>query len=192
MSYKNNEDSVDVFVVSDSINPINTQLNMRLIDFKGTELKQWNKSVAITANSNESHLKLIKTTFSKECDSNKTLLYTELVSDKKVLSENILYFIPNKDLALSKPKISYSVQEHKNQFGVELTTDSLAKNVLLSTNSTHNFSDNYFDMLPNNKKTIHIKKGASDDLDVFKENLKITTITNTYFLNKGELCLLII
>ena len=105
MSYKNNEDSVDVFVVSDSINPINTQLNMRLIDFKGTELKQWNNSVAITANSNESHLKLIKTTFLKECDSNKTLLYTELVSDKKVLSENILYFIPNKDLALSKPKI---------------------------------------------------------------------------------------
>jgi hypothetical protein len=56
------------------------------------------------------------------------------------------------------------------QFIIELKTDRLAKNVFLSTNSTHNFSDNYSDMIPNSKKTVIIKKDQSDDLESFNNN----------------------
>jgi beta-mannosidase len=180
VSYKNNEESVNVFVVSDSISNTNAQLNVRLIDFEGNELKQWNENVTITANSSESHLELMKNDFLNDTISNKVLLYAELVSNKKVLSENIMYFVPNKEQALTKPKITYSILENENQFTVELETDRLAKNVFLSTNSTHNFSDNYFDMLPNSKKNISIKKGQSEDLESFKNSLKIITLVDSY------------
>ena len=63
---------------------------------------------------------------------------------------------------------------------MELKTDKLAKNVFTSTNSTHNFSDNYFDMLPNSKKVVVIKKGESDNYQSFKDNLKIVALVDTY------------
>ena len=180
VSYENNEESVKVFVVSDSISNTNAQLNVRLIDFEGNELKQWNKNVTITGNSSESHLELMKNDFLNDTKSNKVLLYTELISNKKVLSENIMYLVPNKELALTTPKITYSIHENKNQFIVELKTDRLAKNVFLSTNSTHNFSDNYFDMLPNSKKNISIKKDQLTNIKSFIDSLKVTTLVDSY------------
>jgi beta-mannosidase len=180
VSYENSEESVNVFVVSDSIRNVNAELNLRLIDFAGNELKRWNKNVTITANSSQSHLELVKSDFLNETVLNKVFLYAELLSNKKVLSENIMYLVPYKELTLPKPQITYSILENENQFIVELKTDKLAKNVFISTNSTHNFSDNYFDMLPNSKKVVVIKKGESDDYKSFKEHLKIISLVDTY------------
>ena len=109
VSYENNKESVNLFVVSDSINTTNAQLNMRLIDFEGNELKQWNKNITIIGNSAESHLEVMKKDFLNDTISNKILLYTELLSNNKVLSENILYLVPTKELALTTPKITYYV-----------------------------------------------------------------------------------
>ena len=180
VSYENNKESVNLFVVSDSINTTNAQLNMRLIDFEGNELKQWNKNITIIGNSAESHLEVMKKDFLNDTISNKILLYTELLSNNKVLSENILYLVPTKELALTTPKITYSIQENKNQFIVKLKTDRLAKNVFLATNSIHNFSDNYFDILPNSTKKITIKKEQTIDIELFKESLKIVSLVNSY------------
>ena len=180
VSYENSEESINVFVVSDSIINTNAQLNVRLIDFEGNELKRWNKNVTITGNSSQSHLELMKSDFLNETVLNKVFLYAELLSDNKVLSENIMYLVPYKELALPKPQITYSVLENENQFIVELKTDKLAKNVFISTNSTHNFSDNYFDMLPNSKKNVIIKKGQSEDLESIINNLKIKTLVDSY------------
>ena len=180
VSYENNEKSINVFVVSDSINTTNAQLTARLIDFEGNELKRWNKDITITGNSNESHLELIKNDFLNDTIANKTLLYTELLSNTKVLSENIMYLVPNKELALTTPRITYSIHEDENQFIIELKTDKLAKNVFLSTNSTHNFSDNYFDMLPNSKKKIGIKKDPSNSLKSFSDSLKVISLVDSY------------
>ena len=101
-------------------------------------------------------------------------------SNDKILSNNILYFKPAKDLYLSSPKIVYSVDERNNQFIVTLKTDQLAKNVFVITNSENNFSDNYFDMLPNTEKTIFIEKDHSQDLKSFTENLSIKTLTDSF------------
>ena len=46
-----------------------------------------------------------------------------------------------------------TIKEHYNYFEVILNTKKLAKNVYLSSDSNFNFSDNYFDMLPNTEKT---------------------------------------
>lgn len=91
-----------------------------------------------------------------------------------------MYLVPNKELALPIPKITYSIHENENQFIIELKTDRLAKNVFLSTNSTHNFSDNYFDMLPNSKKKIGIKKDLSNSLKSFSDSLKVISLVDSY------------
>ncbi|MDA0357458.1 MAG: hypothetical protein O2952_07955 [Bacteroidetes bacterium] len=91
-----------------------------------------------------------------------------------------MYFKLAKDLNLSSPKIVYSVDESNSQFIVTLKTDQLGKNVFVITNSENNFSDNYFDMLPNTEKTIFIEKDLSQDLKSFTDNLSIKTLTDSY------------
>jgi beta-mannosidase len=63
---------------------------------------------------------------------------------------------------------------------VVIKTKNLAKNVFLSSGSTLNFSDNYFDMLPNTEKTVTIKKTELDSLDAFKRKLKIVSLIDSY------------
>ena len=49
----------------------------------------------------------------------------------------------------------------------------MAKNVYLAVGSDNNFSDNYFDMLPNTEKKVTIKKSQSENLESFIEKLKV-------------------
>ena len=43
-----------------------------------------------------------------------------------------------------------------------------------------NFSDNYFDMLPNTTKTITVKKDDLADLKSFRVKLNVTSLVDTY------------
>ncbi len=180
VSYESSDDSVKVFVVSDSIHAIEANLKTHLIDFDGNQIKQWNKQIRIEANSTNSFLELTKNEFLIGDMPDNTLLYTELKANDKVLSKNIMYFKPIKELNLVSPRIVYSVSENNNQFTVKLRTDKLAKNVFISSNSQYNFSDNYFDMLPNSEKTIFIQKDFSQDIKSFTDNLAIKTLTDSY------------
>ena len=47
-------------------------------------------------------------------------------------------------------------------------------------NSLNNFSDNFFDMIPNSKKTVKIKKEDGVGLELFKKNFRIITLDQTY------------
>jgi len=74
------------------------------------------------------------------------------------------YFVKPKDLLLQKPEI-YFKYLNKNQ--IEISSDKLAKNVFLKTdNKSYNFEDNYFDLLPNEKKIIQVS-GKYSKMDFF-------------------------
>jgi beta-mannosidase len=75
------------------------------------------------------------------------------------------YFVKPKDLFLQKPTI-YFKYLNKNQ--IEISSDKLAKNVFLRTdNKSYQFDDNYFDLLPNEKKIIQVS-GKYSKTDFFK------------------------
>jgi beta-mannosidase len=99
---------------------------------------------------------------------------------KKVIFEKIVYLAPFKDLDLPTPQISYEVNELQDHFQVVIRTQKLAKNVFVSAGSGLNFSDNYFDMLPNTTKTITVKKDDLADLKSFRVKLNVTSLVDTY------------
>jgi len=60
-------------------------------------------------------------------------------------------------LKLSKPNIEI---QHIVDFTIEIASDILAKNVFLSSENEVFFEDNYFDLLPNEKRIIKLSKAA--------------------------------
>jgi beta-mannosidase len=79
--------------------------------------------------------------------------------------KSLHYFVKPKDLLLQKPTINFRYL-NKNQ--IEISSDKLAKNVYLRTdNKPYQFEENYFDLLPNEKKIIQVS-GKYSKIDFFE------------------------
>ena len=180
VTFEEQTDSLKVHIVSDSLQPLDAKLKLRLLDFEGNEINQWEKEVVVAPNRSQSYFTIPKRDLVNRTVSKNVLLQGELIVDEKVKMENVHYFSPYKSLDFPNPELSFSIKENTDSFEVTLSTRKLAKNVFLSTGSDANFSDNYFDMLPNTKKTVYIEKNENDNLDSFKNNLKVITLVDTY------------
>jgi len=111
-------------------------------------------------------------------DMKEVVFTAELKLGGRILSRNNLYFEPVKDLHLEKPAITKTVKPGKDGYSITLTTDKLAKNVFLSSDLKGAFSDNYFDLLPGETRTVNFITTARNP--AFADKLKIMTIADTY------------
>ncbi len=179
ITYEDQRDSVKVFVVSDSLKPIDAKLKLQLRDFDGNVITKWEEVVVVEPNQSKSYLTIPKIELINRNISKNVLLTGELIQGDKVVAQNFKYLSPFKTLDFPDPELSFTVKENTDRFEVTLSTQKLAKNVFISSGSDANFSDNYFDMLPNTRKTITIAKGENETLDSFKGNLKVITLVDT-------------
>ncbi|MDZ7358583.1 MAG: glycoside hydrolase family 2 protein, partial [candidate division KSB1 bacterium] len=93
--------------------------------------------------------------------------------------ENLLYFLPPKELELPKASISIDVSETSDGYRIDLSTDALAKSIYLSIDEIDGlFSDNYFDLLPKQKATVFFYCGQKTA--DFGRKLKIMTLCDSY------------
>ncbi len=99
-------------------------------------------------------------------------------SDGKTLHRRIFYLVPVRKLSL--PRTAVSVQVVQVNEGYQLTVQSpkLAKYVYLSTENEGMFSDNYFDLLPGERKTVLFKTDRI--LDTPQEAFQVRHLQQTY------------
>ncbi len=171
-----------VSVVSDKLKNIDAKLKLSIIDFYGKLLWADEKKIEIGANSSNIYFKENLDKLLNGMERGQILLHAEVLNnDDELLSENIIYFKAVKDLELPKPKIKHSIKETGNDFSIKLTTNKLAKNLYLRADGLEgHFSDNYFDLLPRESKTVKFTSNKEITLKEFEKKLKIFTITDTY------------
>lgn len=75
----------------------------------------------------------------------------------QLLHRRLYYFESPRKLALSHTKVVSKVEQVNDGYQITLQTEKLAKNVLLSTDNDGFFSDNYFDLLPGERKVVLFK-----------------------------------
>src|SRR5699024_7397430 len=102
-----------------------------------------------------------------KADTSRVVLQMQLVdTNGKIIAHNLHYFVRPKNLQLLQPHITL---KHVSPYKIEVSTDVLAKNIYLIGN-TH-FSDNFFDLLPHQKRIITLTKPL--------ENITIMSLWNT-------------
>ena len=169
------KDSIQIYAVSDVYKPVQATLQISLIDFNGKILKNESKVVDLPENCSN----LVYSFKEMDWVSNETrknlVLNVKLIVNKLEVSQNNYYFEKPKDLNLSKTKIDV---KQINANTIELSSAKLAKNVWLLLPGTNNaFSDNYFDLLPGEKKLIEVK---AKDLKPVIGKIQIKSISDTY------------
>jgi len=153
-----------VGIVNDRLEQVNAQLNLKLMDFEGRVVWERASLVEIPANSSRDYFNENKNEFLYRKDTRNLLFSAELIENGKTLSRNIFFFRPFKELRVPASQIDFTIAGADSGFNIELKTDKLAKNVCLQMGDEKGFfSDNYFDMLPGEKVTVHLKTDISEE-----------------------------
>ena len=159
-----------VGIINDRLEKVNGQLNLKLMDFEGQVVWEKASLVEIQANSSGDYFNENRYEFLYRKNTRNLLFYAELVENGKLISRNIIFFRPFKELDVPHPNVEYTFEKKDAGFDIHLKTDKLAKNVYLQIgNEKGFFSDNYFDLLPGGRATVHLQTGISEEKleDVF-------------------------
>ncbi|MET3942657.1 beta-mannosidase [Paenibacillus sp. PvP094] len=142
------EDRTDVYLISDQLQPVEGQLQVQLIGFDGTVYREEEHAVSLEPNSGKQVLTLNNADWLQGHDAAATLLRLELKQKGHADIVQEHYFAPSKDLGLKQAAIQVTeVQESDGSYLV-LESDTLAKQVWISTEAEGVFSDNFFDLIP--------------------------------------------
>ena len=105
------------------------------------------------------------------------VLSSEIWSNDKLICDGQYYFTKPKDLNLRKTIINIEVKRENNEYLILLTSEKLAKAVCLSCTMDGFFSDNYFDLLPGEEKTVRF---TSDQTNDENPEFEIKCLNNIY------------
>jgi beta-mannosidase len=174
------DDKVDVYVVSDKLQPFAGTIHMRLLDFSGNVLFDQTKDVQVPAQSNAIYFSVDKAAMAAKGDLRRSFLVFDLNVGGKRVSRNSIFFAPMHDLDLPvAPKIETTANKTADGYDVSLKSAQLARSVYISFgNLDAQVSDNYFDLLPGETITVHLKSGATQDQ--LNAALKVISLTEAY------------
>jgi beta-mannosidase len=174
------DDKVDVYVVSDKLQPLSGTIHMRLLDFSGNTLLEQTKDVQIPAQSNAVYFSVDKAALAAKGDLRKSFLVFDLAMAGKQVSRNLIFFDAMHNLELPvRPKIETTLTKTGEDYSVTVQSSQLARNVYLSFGDLNvETADNYFDLLPSEPVTIRLKSSAT--LDQIKAALTTISLTDAF------------
>jgi beta-mannosidase len=153
LSVAEENDKYSVFLVNDDFENFSGKLELELFSFDGKSLWKTSKEIKVEENSSTNVHEILKEDL-KLFDLQQTVLKVKL---NNVQSQ--YFFVKPKDLKLQKPNIQI---RNIDEVTIEISTDVLAKNVFLSSENKTFFEDNYFDLLPNEKRVIKLSKAVKE------------------------------
>ena len=159
ISSKIENNTVKTFIINDTFKKLNGALKVKVIDFYGKEIWKASKEIKVLENSSQQFFEFSLSGFDKQ----NSFLIAEFNNQK-----SFFYFTKPKELNLPKEEITKEINKTANGFTITLKSEVLQRDVFLFTNVKGHFSDNFFDLLPNEKIEIHFKTNSKeiDDLQV--------------------------
>ena len=126
--------NINVFVVSDRLQPAAAQLNLSLLDFDGNKLWSQQQEIEIAPLSSKSYVTVpIETLLAGKDQPREVFLFAEVLVGGKTVSSNQHFFKPYKNLALPRPQIETEVAPVRGGFRLTLSADKFARAVYLSS-----------------------------------------------------------
>lgn len=165
-------------LVNDRRSKVSGTLTIQTMTIDGETIHETRRSIAIPANNalevgNFSIPQLLHGHDAADC----VIVIT--FNTKGKLYRNIAYALPQKEMRYRKPAINLAVVPSGDGYDVTVGTNIFARALCLYTKGTDDFfSDNYFDLLPHEQRSIHVSSKKS--LDAFRSELRWMTLGDEY------------
>ena len=170
VSMEGDKNGVKVYLLNDTLINKNVALVLKVVDFNEGVIDSITTSHKINALSNELIYDIPMKEIKAKYNICKTAFICELIENGKTINTKTLLFKYEKYLDLKKPNITIDANIKEDNVTIKIKSDKFARLVRLHNKiSCKPFSDNWFDLLPNEEKevTLPYYEGFSlDDIEV--------------------------
>lgn len=167
-----------VYVVNDSLKNFAADLRVRLVDYSGKTVSDTVVEILVSENSAEFYYQVPMLKLADTAALKSMVCQVGLMVGKRLVSENTLWFSEYREQPLQIARIRKTIQPAKGGYRITLSTDKPARRVFLSAPGNGEFSDNFFDLLPGETRTVFIRTGIRfEDL---VEKLSIRSLADMF------------
>lgn len=159
--------NLSYYIMSDRLTDEELTLNLELMDFNGKVYRKQKVDGLLPANTSKLFYQEPMEQALAGRDSATTFMHMVVKSKKgEVLSDEIYYFAHPKDQLLPKTPLQWQVKQKKGYCEVTVKADKLARDIFIEVPVQGvRFSDNFFDLLPGQKKKVIITSPDGKSLD---------------------------
>jgi beta-mannosidase len=188
VSIQEEGDLCKVTVVSDLPQVINGRLQLTILKFIGDSIWNFSKEVQLSGNSGTLVYEFRPGKMIGKINTNEIFLHARLVAENEVLAYTNYFFEKPKDLSLPTTSISCKINYLHDQstmqnfpfvYAVECSSPLFAKDVFLDVDvESYKLSDNFFDLLPGEKKMLYLYSQKHHDQNLIP--VKATSLIDCY------------
>jgi len=180
VSMRTDSGNMNFYVVSDSPQPKDAELGVDVIDLNGKVLSTQKRNLNVEPLRGKSYLALPISDLLKGVDEKNSLVRATLKVGGQMISSNIYYFRPYKEMAFTRPNIKTEISPSSDGFNISLSSDRVARAVNLYGLTDGFFVDNYFDLVPDQPVEVHYRSERKLSLDEFRNSLKIRSLADAF------------
>ena len=181
LSFHKNNNEIAIYFVTDKLHSEKYKYNFQLMDFSGKIYNSWKGEFHSNPNNSKiiHNIDLASISIDNEYFNDK-FIFAYVTLNDIIISEKIKYLTPLKNLKLTQPNFKYEVNIVDSFYEIKLISKNLIKNLFIASMLEYNFSDNYFDLIPNKEKVIRINRDNFSSARSFEESLRFISLYDTY------------
>ena len=171
-----------VYVVSDRVKPKQAEMRVRILHFDGRIVREIKQQITVNPLGST---KLVTVPLSelqeqgKSVDLASVFAAAEVSVDGHVVSSNLTYFVPAKQVQLPSAQAVSSLAKKGDGYDVTLTSPTLARSVYMSFDSEDaEPEDNYVDLLPGTSVVVHVKSRLPES--EFRAQMKVISLADAF------------
>ncbi len=158
VSIEDTDGKVKLYILNDKPKKQSLTLRCTIFDFEKGVLQEKSRDFEVGALENYECFTLYEKQLSKHFDLTRTGVKAELYKNGRLINEKTYLFKPEKELKLTKPEMKLTAEVREGEIAITVKSDRFARLVRVESSlSTLPLSDNYFDLLPGESRTVTMK-----------------------------------
>ncbi len=179
VSFEDTDDSAKIVVLNDLNCAKELKAKYEIFDFANGTLKWEEKQLHVDALSNKTVFTLPLNLIRSEYNVKKTGIITTLYDGEEIISRKTLLLKNEKDLSLPKAKLTVNKKINGDKIEITVTADAFARMVQVSCDeSMLPFSDNFFDLMKGESKTVTIALDKNTDAQKQLQSISAISLTD--------------
>ncbi len=179
VSIEDADDMVSVYVLNDRPEKTDLTLKCQIFDFDKGVIQEKVREYSVDALKNLKCFEISESLLGKYYDLSRVGVKAELYKDGVLINEKTYLFKPEKKLQLTKPDMSLNAVAKGDVIEITVTSDRFARLVRVESSvSMQPLSENYFDLLPDESRTVTIKIDKNIDLDKQLESFSLMCVND--------------
>lgn len=158
VSIEDKDGKVKLYILNDKPKKQSLTLKCKIFDFEKGILQEKSRDFEVGALENYECFTLYEKQLSRHFDLTRIGVKAELYKNGRLINEKTYLFRPEKELQLTKPEMKLKAELKDGEIAVTLKSDRFARLVRVESSlSTLPLSDNYFDLLPGESRTVTMR-----------------------------------